>query len=68
MLENPPILSKKVNRAYISLDKPFNMCIIEYNWSTTEPEWVMEKMVWNTWNDTQIGNSLRDGKYVLGII
>ena len=56
-----------VNRIYILLDKPFNKCIIDYKWSTTSVPWLFEKLVWNTWNETMIGNSLRDGKYELAL-
>lgn len=57
----------KISRLYILLDKPFNMCIIDYNWSNTEPEFIVEKMVWNTYEETTLRNNLRDGKYLLGI-
>ena len=59
--------TKKINRRYILLDKPFDMCIIDYNWSNTEPEWIVEKMVWNTHEETSLRNNLRDGKYLIGI-
>lgn len=56
---------KVINRVYISLDKPFNVCIINYNWSSTKLDWVLEKAIWNTGNETIVSNSLRDGKYNL---
>lgn len=68
MLENSRIISKKVCRVYVLLDKPFDMSIIDYKWSNTEPEWVFEKMVWNTYEETTVRNNLRDGKYLLVIL
>lgn len=61
-------LYKKVHRIYIILDKPANSCIMDYNWSSVEMEWIFDKIVYNTWDTTYLGNSLRDGKYLLGII
>lgn len=68
MLESLQISNKKVSRVYILLDKPFDMSIMEHEWSTTKCGWIMEKMIWNTWEETIVRNSLRDGKYMLGII
>lgn len=63
MQEKHPI----VNRVYLVLDKPFKMSIIDYKWSSTQLPWVVEKMMWTTYNSTIISNSLRDGKYLLGV-
>ena len=69
MQEKPlNLISKKVCRVYLVLDKPFNMSIMEYKWSSTEPEWVIEKMIWNTYGETTLKNSLRDGKYTVTIL
>lgn len=59
---------RKVQRAYILLDSPFDICIIEYKWSSTNPDWIMEKMIWNAYGDTVVRNNLREGKYLLSII
>lgn len=62
------ITSKKVSRLYLTLDKPFNMCIIDYKWSNTEMGWVVDKMIWNDLSNTYFKNTLRDGKFLLGIL
>lgn len=63
MLEKHPI----VNRVYLTLDKPFNMSIMDYKWSSTKLPWVLEKVIWNSYSSTSLRNSLRDGKYLLGV-
>lgn len=65
---NNGVNRKNMDRVYILLDKPFNMCIIDYKWSSTDPEWILEKMVWNTWDETLLQSHLRDGKYYLALI
>lgn len=63
MLEKHPI----VNRVYLTLDKPFNMSIMDYKWSSTKLPWVLEKVIWNSYSSTSLRNSLREGKYLLGV-
>lgn len=68
MLENDLIkIDKRIHRVYILLDKPFNMNILDYKWSSAEPEWIIEKMVWNIYGETMLRNNLRDGKYLIGV-
>lgn len=70
MPEDPQLIriNKNICRIYVILDKLNNTYIISYNWSSTDPEWVMEKMVWNTYENTYLENTLRDGKYILGLL
>lgn len=60
-------INKNESRIYLILDKPEDSCIMNYNWSNTEVEWVFDKMVRNVWDETLIGNSLREGKYYIGV-
>ena len=49
------------------LDIPEKPCIVDYKWSSTRMEWILEKVVWNDFNSTLFRPALEDGKYYIGV-